>query len=140
MNIRKPLLLGLAVTAALAACRQPAAPDSHRAECLDWSAGMVTLEGMAEVRTVTAPDKDYRRALVLTLDAPVCVNPRPGRAGEFPALEDVRQVELVPRSDFADAFSLAGQRVSAQGSLSPLSGDGAAEPLGLVLQTLKPAQ
>ena len=62
------------------------------------------------------------------------------RADEYPARWQLRVIELVPQSDFADAYALAGQRVTAHGGLVPMSGDGVAAPVGLLLRTLKPAQ
>lgn len=110
----------------------PAAPG-----CLQYSLGAVTLSGQARTERISAPDKDYRQALVMTLDQPICVSAKPGDEANFPAQSDIREIELVPQSDFADAFSLAGSRVTAHGNLAPLSGDGAASSLGLVLRTLK---
>ena len=138
-------IVTLVLAAALPACRDAAGPvaapaagaDTH---CLQYAPGMATLSGMAYTRTVAAPGKDSREALLLTLDTPICIATHPSRAAEYPAREHVRQIELVPQSDFAAAYSLAGSRVTAHGGLVPMSGDGAAAPTGLVLRTLKPAE
>ncbi|PJK11770.1 hypothetical protein CO614_07445 [Lysobacteraceae bacterium NML120232] len=137
MKIPMTLLAGVALL--LGACdktpsttHNPAAPG-----CLQYALGAVTLSGLASTERISAPDKGYREALILTLDAPICVSAKAGQAAEFPAHPSVTRLELLPKSDFADAFSLAGQRVSAHGNLAPLSGDGAAAPLGLVLRSLK---
>lgn len=130
---------------AVSGCKQEtastsAAADNPAGNCLQYAPGMVTLIGMASTQTVSAPDKDSREALLLTLDQPICIATHAARASEYPAMEGVRVVELVPQSDFAAVYSLAGQRVSAHGGLVPVSGDGAAAKVGLVLRTIKPAQ
>ncbi|PJK12911.1 hypothetical protein CO613_10780 [Lysobacteraceae bacterium NML07-0707] len=126
------LLLLAACSKAPSTAHNPAAPG-----CLQYALGAVTLSGMASTERISAPDKGYREALILALDTPICVSAKAGQEAEFPAQHDVSQIELLPKSDFAAAFSLAGQRVSAHGNLAPLSGDGAAAPLGLVLRSLK---
>ena len=136
MKTRNLIAAG-AFALALAACGRQPSVDPAAPGCLQYSMGAVTLSGMAGTERITAPDKDYREALVLTLDQPVCVSAKSGDEERFPARQDVQKIELVPQSDFTDAFSLAGQRVTAHGSLAPLSGDGAAAPVGLVLRTLK---
>lgn len=122
---------------ALAACGKQPSFDPAAPGCLQYSLGAVTLSGQARTERISAPGKDYREALVMTLDQPICISAKSGDEANFPAQSDIREVELVPKSDFADAFSLAGKRVTAHGNLAPLSGDGAASSLGLVLRTLK---
>ena len=129
---------------AISGCKQeapPAPPAANTAasNCLQYAPGMVTLIGMTSTQTVSAPDKDSREALLLTLDQPICIATHAARAAESPAVESVSVIELVPQSDFAAVYSLAGQRVSAHGGLVPISGDGAAAKTGLVLRTIKPA-
>ena len=149
MNARSPLALAAATLVALTACgKSPApaatpAPDaaaSTSSHCLQYAPGMVTLSGMATTRMMSAPGKASRNAMLLTLDAPICIATPAARAAEYPAVDSIKVIELVPQSDFADAFSLAGQRVTAHGGLVPMSGDGVAAPVGMVLRTLKPAQ
>lgn len=140
------IILGaLVLTLSAAGCQQPAAPaatanPSTDNNCLQYAPGMVTLEGMASTKTISAPDKDSRSALLLTLDQPICISTHAARASEYPAVENLKVIELVPQSDYADVYSLAGQRVSVHGGLVPISGDGAAASTGLVLRTIKPAQ
>ncbi|GEM_PF-2326391 len=138
-------IVPLALAAGLPACRDAAHPAAETAvnadaHCLQYAPGMATLSGMASTRTVTAPGKDSREALLLTLDTPICIATHPSRAAEYPSRDGVKLIELVPQSDFASAYSLAGGRVTAHGGLVPMSGDGAAAPVGLVLRTLKPAE
>lgn len=145
MNRMTIIVSAIALTFSAAACQKDAPPASTAANnpannCLQYAPGMVTLIGMASTKTITAPDKDSREAMLLTLDQPICINTHPSRAAEYPAVDSIRVIELVPQSDFADVYSLAGQRVSAHGGLVPISGDGAAAPTGLVLRTIKPAQ
>ena len=140
-----PWLLPFALAIGLPACRDAGAPAAQvaagtDAACLQYAPGMATLSGMASTRTVAAPGKDSREALLLTLDTPICIATHPSRAAEYPARENLRLIELVPQSDFAAAYSLAGGRVTAHGGLVPMSGDGVAAPVGLVLRTLKPAE
>ncbi len=145
MNRLPVILSGIALALAVTACKQPAPPAAPATEaaasnCLQYAPGMVTLVGMASTQTMSAPDKDSREALLLTLDQPICIATHAARAAEYPAVENIRVIELVPQSDYAAVYSLAGQRVSAHGGLVPVSGDGAAAPIGLVLRTIKPAQ
>ena len=131
------------VAVAVAGCKKeapPATAGNAASSCLQYAPGMVTLVGMASTKTMSAPDKDSREALLLTLDQPICIATHPSRASEYPAVENLRVIELVPQSDFAAVYSLAGQRVSAHGGLVPVSGDGAAAPVGLVLRTIKRAE
>lgn len=132
-----PAMLALA----LAACggNDAAAPAAAASSCVQYAPGMVTLTGMASTRMVSAEGKASRNVMLLTLDAPICIDTHAARADEYPARTNLTVIELVPQSDFADAFSLAGQRVSAHGGLVPMSGDGVGAPVGLVLRTLKPA-
>ena len=139
MNARHALIAA-GLLLAVAGCQKSPSVNPAAPGCLQYQMGMVTLEGMASTREITAPGKDRRSALVLTLDAPICVAARSGNEAQFPAHQNVTEVELVPQSDFTAAYSLAGQRVSAHGNLAPMSGDGAAAPVGVVLRTLKPAQ
>ncbi|RMH93308.1 hypothetical protein EBB59_05310 [Lysobacter pythonis] len=125
------------LTLALAGCGKTPTANPTAPGCLQYALGAVTLSGQATTERITAPGKDYREALLLNLDQPICIAAKSGEEARYPAHEGLIQIELVPRSDFADAFSLAGKRVSAHGSLVPLSGDGAAAPVGLVLRTLK---
>ena len=143
---RLPVIVGaIALTLLASACQKPAQPASTATNaaannCLQYAPGMVTLIGMASTQTMSAPDKDSREALLLTLDQPICITTHPSRAAEYPAVDSIKVIELVPQSDFAAVYSLAGQRVSAHGGLVPVSGDGAAAPIGLVLRTIKPAE
>lgn len=145
MNRLPVIASAIALALVTTACKQPAAPaptaaDIAASNCLQYAPGMVTLVGMASTKMVSAPDKDSRNAMLLTLDEPICIATHAARAAEYPAVESIRVIELVPQSDFADVYSLAGQRVSAHGGLVPISGDGAAAPTGLVLRTIKPAE
>ncbi len=137
--IRILTILGLALL--LAACQPPAAPTAAAGgNCLQYAPGMVTLSGAASTRMIEAEGKSSRNALLLTLDQPICIATNAARAAEYPAVESITTLELVPQSDHADAYSLAGQRVTAHGGLVPMSGDGVAAPVGLVLTTLKSSQ
>ena len=133
--------LALAITT-ITGCKKQAPPETAAAasNCLQYAPGMVTLEGLASTQTMSAPDKDSREALLLTLDQPICIATHPSRASEYPAVDSIKVIELVLQSDFAAVYSLAGQRVSAHGGLVPVSGDGAAAPVGLVLRTIKPLE
>ncbi len=133
-----PVISALALL--LAACQPQTAMNPAAPGCLQYAMGNVTLTGQAESRRISAPGKDYRQALVLVLDTPVCISARQGKENEFPAHQNVQTIELIAQSDLVAAHSLAGQRVSAHGSLSPLSGDGAAAPVALRLRTLKPIE
>ena len=110
---RSHLLLAVAVTAlALSGCKpQPTPAVAGASNCMQY-----------------APGKDSRNALLLTLDTPICIATNAARAAEYPAAEGVDVIELVPQSDHADAYSLAGQRVTVHGGLVPMSGDGVAAP------------
>lgn len=134
----KPLALLLPATLLLAACqRQPQlTPDAPG--CLQYALGSLTLSGQARSERISAPGKDYRQALVLVLDNPICIHAKAGQEAAFPAHQNLTEIELVPQSDHAAVHALAGQRVTAHGNLAPLSGDGAAAPVGLVLRTIKP--
>lgn len=136
------LLLAAAVTALmLSGCKpQPTPAVAGASNCMQYAPGMVTLTGVASTRMLSAPGKDSRNALLLTLDTPICIATNAARAAEYPAAEGVDVIELVPQSDHADAYSLAGQRVTVHGGLVPMSGDGVAAPVGLVMRTIKPAQ
>ena len=145
MNRFTVIVSGIALALATTACKQPAPPappaaDNAASNCLQYAPGMVTLVGMASTKTISAPDKDSRSALLLTLDQPICIATHAARANEYPAVDSIKVIELVPQSDYADVYSLAGQRVSAHGGLVPISGDGAAASTGLVLRTIKPAE
>ena len=145
MNRLTVIASGIALALVTTACKQPAPPtppvaDNAASHCVQYAPGMVTLIGMATTKTVSAPEKDSRQALLLTLDEPICIATHAARAAEYPAIESIKVIELVPQSDFADVYSLAGQRVSAHGGLVPISGDGAAASTGLVLRTIKPAE
>ena len=145
MNRMTVIVAAIALTFSAAACQKAAPPaspaaDASASKCLQYAPGMVTLIGMASTKTISAPDKDSRSALLLTLDQPICIATHAARASEYPAVDDIRVIELVPQSDYADVYSLAGQRVSAHGGLVPISGDGAAASTGLVLRTIKPAE
>ena len=140
MNIARSILTAC-VAVIVAACGADApTPSAAVSPCLQYAPGMVTLSGMASTRMVSAPGKASRNAMLLTLDAPICIDTHAARADEYPARRQLRVIELVPQSDFADAYALAGQRVTAHGGLVPMSGDGVAAPVGLLLRTLKPAQ
>ena len=145
MNRMTITTAGLALMlVAIAGCKQEAPPTPTAAQngasnCVQYAPGMVTLVGMASTKTISAAGKDSREALLMTLDKPICIATHAARAAEYPAVESVSVIELVPQSDFADVYSLAGQRVSAHGGLVPISGDGAAAKTGLVLRTIKPA-
>lgn len=141
---RIPVIVGAIALAlvSITGCKKEAPPAAATAtsNCLQYAPGMVTLVGMASTQTMSAPDKDSREALLLTLDQPICIATHPSRAAEYPAVDSIKVIELVPQSDFAAVYSLAGQRVSAHGGLVPVSGDGAAAPIGLVLRTIKPVE
>lgn len=136
------LLLAAAVTAlTLSGCKpQPTPAVAGASNCMQYAPGMVTLTGVASTRMLSAPGKDSRNALLLTLDTPICIATNAAREVEYPAVDSISLIELVPQSDHADAYSLAGQRVTVHGGLVPMSGDGVAAPVGLVLRTIKPAE
>lgn len=142
MSRSHSLLLAAAAALVIAGCKpQPPTPAAGAASgCMQYAPGMVTLTGAASTRMMTAPGKDSRNALLLTLDAPICIATNAARAAEYPAVDSISLIELVPQSDHADAYSLAGQRVTVHGGLVPMSGDGVAAPVGLVLRTIKPAE
>lgn len=143
---RSPIVIAGTLSLAIlaAACQKPAPAPANAgnstSDCLQYAPGMVTLTGVASTKTISAPGKASRNALLLTIDAPICIGTHAARAAEYPAVENLRVIELVPQSDFADVYSLAGQRVSVHGGLVPMSGDGVAASTGLVLRTIKPAQ
>ncbi len=129
-----------ALACALAACNAPTSQPAAVAKdgCLHYATA-VTMTGNAVTRDVTAPGKMTRSALLLELDAPTCVSPLPGANAAFKRVDGVHEIELIAQSDIVDVFKLAGYRVIAKGSLTTTDGDGAAAPVGLSLQSIKPA-
>ena len=139
ISMRTSGLVMLAMTAGImAGCAKQPEVTINNDGCLHY-ASQVTLNGLAQRQEVTAPGKMTRVALMLNLDAPVCVSPASSAsAPTYKRINDLKQIELVAQSDITAMHQLSGFRVIAKGSLTNISGDGTISPVGMTVIHIKP--
>ncbi|MDQ3228272.1 MAG: DUF4431 domain-containing protein [Pseudomonadota bacterium] len=122
------LLLTLCASFWLMACSpSPQAPQNH---CLPYGRA-VTLSGKAVTRMLSAEGGTPQNALLLQLDAPICVGPVAQEA-------DIREIQLIPQSSFKAAYSLEGLRVTATGPLFAASTSQHRTAVLMTLQVIGP--
>lgn len=117
-------LLAIAASLLGLAC-SPAEQTLQQAACLPFGPRTVTLSGKAVTRMFPGPP-DFKNidngnaaenALLLQLDAPICVAAATGVGSNVVEEREIREIQLLPQSSYKAAYSLAGLRVTATGPL-----------------------
>ncbi|MCY7353957.1 MAG: DUF4431 domain-containing protein [Lysobacter sp.] len=114
--------------------------------CLPYGPRSVTLSGKAVTRMFPGPPDSRNvdsgsaaeNALLLQLDAPICVASTTGTDSNAVEEREIREIQLVPQSSFAAAYSLSGRRVTATGPLFHAQNDHHRTKVLMTLRAIAP--